>query len=400
MDLPQNKIDFLAKIYYLNGGPGSFGSPYTLWKASQQKKAGFTSLNDVKKYLKTQKVYTLHKKLLRRFPRRKILSFIPGEYLQIDIIYLSKLKSITKKKRLGQLALTVIDVFSKRGGGALLHDKSAASALKGFQKILKEWEVIPTIVQADRGKEWEGPFKKWCKGQNIHLYATYTNVHAVLIENFNGQIKKLISKYATHFNSSKWSDFLASAISTYNSNPSKSLPNEMTPNEAFKQENISDIQTFYFRRRAEYAKKIKSKRPHSKFKPGDKVRVLRDHYAFTRGFKAKYSDEVYSIESITNTVPVMIRIKEHGTHSRAYYEDEVSHVYDQKDEIVEPRIRSIKSSRKIDVTSLRSGKTRGPATLEFLCVIDRLNKPKYLTEDQLKKYINGQEKLDEFLNKE
>lgn len=399
MDLPQEKIDFLDKIYFLKGGPGSFGSTYTLWKAAQKSKSGYISVNDVKKYLKTQKTYTINKKLLRRFPRRKLLSFIPGEYIQIDIIYLAKIKSITKKKRLGQMALTVIDVFSKKAGGALLHDKTAASALKGLQKVLSEWGIMPTLISADRGKEWEGPFKKWCEKQNIHMYSTHTNVHAVLIENFNGQIKRLISKYAMHFNSTKWSDYLAMAIDTYNSNPTKSLPFDLTPNEAFKEDNISRLQTFYFKRRADYAQKIKKKRPIDKYKPGDKIRVLKDPYAFTRGFKPKFSNEIYSVEGLTNTIPYMIRIRD-SVHSRSYYPEEVSHVYDTNNELDEPRIIRIKSSRLRDQSTLRSGKSRGPSVTEFLTEIENVSSAKYLTAEELKKYINGQQKLDSFMNKE
>lgn len=397
--LTEEKSSFLNSIYYGRGQAGSFGSAFTLWKAARKKKPGFISHHEVKEYLRGQKTHTLNKRLLRRHLRRKYLAFLPGECLQIDIIYLSNMKSIAKKKRLGHYALTCFDVFTKKAEAVNIHDKSAASALKGFKSILNKWGIIPSLVQSDFGKEFEGPFRKWCEEQNIKLYSSRTNVKSALVENFNGQLKKLLSKHASFFNTGKWSEFLADAVTTYNSNPTKALPHQMSPNEASDEQNISALQTFYFKRRADFAQKIKKRRKQPKYKPGDKVRVLRDHYAFTRGFRPKFSDQVYSVEGLTNTIPVMITVRD-GPSSRKYYEDEVAFVYDKKGgELDEPEILSIKSARLRELPTLRSGKTRGAPTQEFLTVIEGVTSPKYLREEEIKKYINGDQKLSEFLKK-
>ena len=95
----------------------------------------------------------------------------------------------------------------------------------------------------------------------------------------------------------------------------------------------------------------------------------------------------------------MIRIK-NSLHSRNYYPEEVSHVYDSNNKLDEPPIIRIKSSRLRDQSTLRSGKSRGPSITEFLTEIEGVTSDQYLTEPELKKYINGQQKLDLFMNKE
>ena len=396
----EKKKDLLDSIYYARGQAGSFGSAYPLWKASQLKSPGLVSINDVKEYLKSQRIYTVNKRLLRRHDRRKYLALMPFEYLQLDVIYLSPIKKISKKKRLGNYGLIIQDVFSKKANARKLSDKTAASALRAFKEVLNEWGIVPSICQTDSGGEFSGVFRKWCESQKIRLYQAHTNVKSALVENLNGQLKRLISKEASFFNSSRWGEFLSDAVSTYNSNPSKALPSQMSPNEAAKEDNISILQTFYFRRRAQYAKKIKKKyQKRSQIKIGDLVRVLKDHYAFERGFQAKYSDEIYSVESITNTVPYMVKVKD-GPTSRAYYENEVSRVYKNDTELAEPKIMSIKSVRKTEEPSLRSGKVRRAPTLQFLTAIEGVKSLKFLSELELKKYTNGEKKLEEFLSKQ
>ena len=62
----------------------------------------------------------------------------------------------------------------------------------------------------------------------------------------------------------------------------------------------------------------------------------------------------------------------------------------------EPRIISIDSFRIKEVKSLRSGKIRGEGQKEFLCTIENVEEPKYLTEAQISQYINGPEMLKQF----
>ena len=86
--------------------PGSFGSVRNLQRYSGR------SEHEIKKFLRSQDAYTLHKSRRVRFPRRKTYSKGIGDLFQIDLVDLSSLSSFNDGMR---YLLTCIDISSKRG---------------------------------------------------------------------------------------------------------------------------------------------------------------------------------------------------------------------------------------------------------------------------------------------
>ena len=82
-----------------------------MWEAANKGKKGRKiHINTVKKWLESQDVYSLHKAVRRKFPRRRVV--VSGTYtqLQADLIDVTPLKSYNKGNK---FILTCVDVFSK-----------------------------------------------------------------------------------------------------------------------------------------------------------------------------------------------------------------------------------------------------------------------------------------------
>ena len=128
---------------------------------------------------------------------------------------------------------------------------------------------------------------------------------------------------------------------------------------------------------------------------GQKVRkILNKTNSFgTRGFEKRFSDEIYTIDKITKTLPYGYFLKEDKS-PRFYYSEELADVVSNTQD-QEPLIESISSSRERIESTLRSGKPKSKIT-EFLCSIQGESQRKYLTESEIKQYKNGASILKKF----
>jgi hypothetical protein len=105
---PTQKI--LEKIYLDPAHEASFSSAYRLYKAAKKVLPKLT-IKQVKEWLLTQDVYTLHKKVRVRFPRRKTLVPKAHYQYQADLVDMSKLR---KENRQLTFLLNVVDCFSRQ----------------------------------------------------------------------------------------------------------------------------------------------------------------------------------------------------------------------------------------------------------------------------------------------
>ena len=130
-------------VYGTLRSPGSFGSACNLQRYSGR------LVREVKKFMRSQDAYTLHKLRRVHFPRRKTYSKGTGDLFQIDPVDLSSLWSFNDGMR---YLLTCIDVFSKRAWVVAVRRKSARDVVEAFEKILTEETC--NMVQSDKGTEF------------------------------------------------------------------------------------------------------------------------------------------------------------------------------------------------------------------------------------------------------
>ena len=121
-----NKI---KKLYTDPSRPGSFSGLSGFLRANKNLKK-----DDVKLFLNSNDVYSLHKPKRKNFNRKKII--VPGiDYLwQIDLLDVSKIKDENDNYR---YFLTVIDCFSKFAWVEPIKNKQGLTVLEAFRNILK-----------------------------------------------------------------------------------------------------------------------------------------------------------------------------------------------------------------------------------------------------------------------
>src|SRR5215475_9287646 len=70
----------LSSIYYDSKSPGAFGGINKLARVAK------TPVKKVKKWLSSQRVYSLHKPVRKRFPRNRMIAYGKDESWQADLV--------------------------------------------------------------------------------------------------------------------------------------------------------------------------------------------------------------------------------------------------------------------------------------------------------------------------
>lgn len=230
----------------------------------------------IKEILDKQEIYQISKK-----NNQKLNSFIPTfplQEIQVDLIYIED-KHLNKAR----YALTAIDIFTKKGHIELLKKKDEENIIAATEKILKILG-IPEMVYCDEGSEFTSTaFRNLMKKNNIKLI---TNIaHATFVERFNRTIKEMIYKYLQSTNSKTIVNILPKIIDNYNNSYHTSIG--MAPNEVTK-ENQHTVQLNLI--------KHANQKEREKLNVGDSVRHMVKQKSFAKGYRPKFSNQVYKIE--------------------------------------------------------------------------------------------------------
>ena len=211
------------------------------------------------------------------------------------------------------------------------------------------------------------------------------------IEIFNGILKTILGRIMTFEHHKNFSKVLGRAVSIYNSTKSPSLGN-LSPNEAIKPDNVSFLQGYFLKNRAE------SLKPYSKKKPifymGQKVRRIRVE-KFQRAHKSKYFDKIHTITKVLDLgIPICYNISDFGT--KLFYSQELTPVIeeDHENSTLRHDLLGIISSKKVVISRLRSGK---PTEFQTQYLVKKSDAdPLYMTASEIEEFDNGRQLLDEF----
>ena len=122
---------------------------------------------------------------------------------------------------------------------------------------------------------------------NIEIYSTYNEGKSVVAERFIRTLKNKIFKHMTATSKNVYFDVLDDIVDKYNNTVHRTIT--MKP--------IEVTDDYY----AEYNKIANKKNP--KFKVGDHVRISKYKNIFAKGYTPNWSEEVFIINKIKNTVP-------------------------------------------------------------------------------------------------
>ena len=227
----------------------------------------------------------LHKPIIRKFKKRKVYSAFKDNIWGADLADMQLLSKYNKGIR---FLSCVIDIFSKYAWIVSLKDKKGISIVKAFQSILKQSNRKTNKIWVDKGSEfYNAYFKKWLRDNDIVMYSTHNERKFVVAERFIRTIKSKIYKYMTSISKNVYIDKLDDIVDEYNNTYHTTI--KMKP---------IDVKDNAF---INTDKEINNKDP--KFKVGDRVRISKYKSIFAKGYMPNWSEEVFVIKKVKNTVP-------------------------------------------------------------------------------------------------
>ena len=227
----------------------------------------------------------LHKPIIMKFEKRKVYSTFTDNIWGVDLADMPLLSKYNKGIR---FLLCVIDIFSKYARVVPLKDKKGISIVKTFQIILKQSNKKTNKIWVDKGSEfYNAYFKKWLRDNDIVMYSTHNEGKPVIVERFIKTLKSKIYKYMTSISENVYIDKLDDIVDEYNNTYHTTI--KMKPIDVKDNTHINT------------SKEINNKDP--KFKVGGHVRISKYKNIFAKGYMPNWSEEVFIIKKVKNTIP-------------------------------------------------------------------------------------------------
>jgi len=289
---------------------------------------------NAEKWLRSREAYSLHKPARRKFTRRKTIVSGIGEQLQADLIDMQRLK---KENDGMAYLLTAIDVFSKRAWAIPIRSKSGEHVSAALNKILSNTNF--RALQTDKGKEFLNKrVQDLLKENNVHHFTTENEtIKASIVERLNKTLQTTLYRWFTYKNNSRYVDALDDVMDSYNNRYHTSIgmsPNEVSAN------NQEDVWLKM------YPPKMHKIQP--KLRVGDYVRISKARMTFERGYTASWTTEVYTIDGVQRTNPIVYTIKDLSNEKilGTFYEHELQQVTKPTSFKIEKVIKRQKRGRK------------------------------------------------------
>lgn len=310
----------LEKAYFDPSHAASFSGAAKLLRVARAKK-----ITDSKTihWLEGQEVYTKHKPVRHRFPRRHYNVQNIDDVWEADLVDLRSIKNYNDNYA---YLLVVIDVFSKYAWVELLRDKSASSVTKAFARILTKKNSngrVPVSLQTDRGKEFVGSaFQNFLKARNIQFrIARNPDIKAAIVERFNRTLKERMWRYFTYSQNKRYIDVLQNIVGSYNRARHSSI--KMAPSA------VNFVTAALAR--ANLMQRYREPQPQQppKYRVGDIVRISSSKAAFAKGYESGWTSELFKIHRVSYTrwpVVYFLRDLHNEDIDGVFYEPELSRV--------------------------------------------------------------------------
>ena len=223
----------------------------------------------------------LHKPIIRKFEKRKVHAAFKDNIWGAALADMHLLSKYNKGIR---FLLCVIDIFSKYAWVVPLKDKKGVSVATAFQSILKQSNRKSNRIWVDKGSEfYNASFKKWLRDNDIVMYSINNEGKSVVAEKFIRMLKSKIYKYMTSISKNVYINKLDDIVDEYDNTYHTTI--KMKPIDVKDDTN----------------KETNDKGP--KFKVGDRVRISKYKNIFAEGYTPNWSEKVFVIKKVKNTVP-------------------------------------------------------------------------------------------------
>ena len=189
-------------------------------------------------------------------------------------------------------------MFCKYAWVIPIKDKKRTSIVNAFKKILSDSTELhsnrkPNKIWVDQGSEfYNNAFKDFLKINNIEMYSRYNEGKSVVAERFIRTLKNKIFKHMTAISRNVYFDVLDDIVLKYDNTVHRTI--KMKPIE------VMDV---YYAEYNENLMELHSNEKDPKFKVGDNFRISKCKNIFAKGYTTNWSEEVFVINKIKDTVP-------------------------------------------------------------------------------------------------
>ena len=191
--------------------------------------------------------------------------------------------------------LVAVDVFSRFARVQTMKTKYVKDTLQAFKKMISR-KNTPEKLWVDKGTEYGGIFKNFCKEKSIEVYSTMSETKAAFAERAIQSLKHIIYRYIED-HEENFIDKLPQFVSTMNCRINRSIgksPRDVT--------NTDFLSILYNKPLTRYKK--------LKFEVGDRVRISKNDILFRKGYKPQFTDEIFEISAVSTKKPPTYIIKD------------------------------------------------------------------------------------------
>ena len=120
-----------------------------------------------------------------------------------------------------------------------MKSKTAFATGNAFKLILERAKTLPKKIQCDKGSEFfNSLFLKLCKENRIHIYSSFSENNACIVERFNRTMREKMQRYFTFVDNNRYIEVLEGLVESYNNSYHRSI--KRTPN-SVKKDNEPEV---------------------------------------------------------------------------------------------------------------------------------------------------------------
>ena len=214
---------------------------------------------------------------------------------EIWCMHLAYVDKLAKENNGVEHLLVRQDLFDRSVNAKGMKTKDSQETVKAFLSVITR-RNRPKKIWVDKRTEFAGAFKKFCNAEGIQLYSAKSQTKAAFAERTIRSLKNNFYRYMEDFGY-KYIHKLHQFITTLNSRRNSSI--DKTPNTV---KNSDFMSILYSEPLREFKKPT--------FKIGDRVRISKYDWLFRKGYKAKFTREVFEIVAIATKKPPTYTIKD------------------------------------------------------------------------------------------
>lgn len=276
----------MNKLFYNLNEPTAFSSHGPLQKASR------ASSKKVTDFLESQPVFSRHKQLRYKFPRRRTYGDFVFSHLQADLVELGE---FARNNKWNRYCLTMIDCYSRYAFTIPLKNKTSKNVVEALSRTFEKINMYPSFLVTDKGKEFENrEVKDYLDSRKIRLIHPETEIKCAMVERFNRTWQNRLYKYFTHSNSVKWIESGKKITEAINKSYHRII--KCTPEQVFLGK----------KKPADALIQAKTKKP--KYKIGQMVRMSHKNKVFRKGYRQGWTEEEFQILQALEGAPPVYRI--------------------------------------------------------------------------------------------